>query len=297
MSHCAKGDGVFEMRDVATPVEMVMARILVYSDLHLEFGPFPKPEVEADIVVLAGDIHTKGRVWGDGNAEEFFGCATVAVLGNHDYYSTKVDTAPAKARAAAAAKGITLLERDEVIIGNVRLLGCSLWSDFRLFAGDDIRRVKADATLCVGDRYSGGMNDFRYIRVEKDGYRKFRPLDAAMIHAASVAWLDGRLAVPHDGPTVVVTHHAPSIRCIPAKWLSDRRTAAYVSHLDWLIEKHQPTAWCYGHIHDPVPSFTIGETLMVSNPRGYYPNDLNPTFRPDLVIEVPDKPTPQPAPC
>lgn len=32
-------------------------KILTYSDLHLEFGPFSvPPEVRADVVVLAGDI-------------------------------------------------------------------------------------------------------------------------------------------------------------------------------------------------------------------------------------------------
>ena len=30
-------------------------RIHVLSDLHLEFGPFSMPKVEADVVVLAGD--------------------------------------------------------------------------------------------------------------------------------------------------------------------------------------------------------------------------------------------------
>jgi Icc-related predicted phosphoesterase len=263
-----------------------MTRIAVLSDLHLEFGPFARPEVKADVTVLAGDTYTKHRAFDRDDARAFFGCPVLAVLGNHEFYSGKIDTAVEKTRVAAAEKGILLLERQEVVVAGVRFLGCTLWSDFRLFARDDLVRVRADANLCVGDRHSGGLNDFRSIRVAADGYRRFRPLDAAKLFQMSVAWLDERLSEPFDGATVVVTHHAPSIRCVPQKHLADRRTAAYASHLDWLIEKHQPDAWISGHIHSS-HMFRIGRTLLVSNPRGYVPDHVNPDFRPDLVIEVP----------
>lgn len=263
-----------------------MARIAVYSDLHLECGAFRRPEVAADVVVLAGDTYTKRRAWLDDDAAAFFGAPVVGCAGNHEFYRDAVDTGFAKTKAASAAKGIMLLEREVAVVAGLRFLGCTLWSSFRLFAGDDLHLVKRDATLCVGDRYSGGVNDFRCIRVARDGYRRFRPLDAAKLHAASVDWLDARLSEAFDGPTVVVTHHAPSLRCVPACLMSDRQTAAYASDLDWLIGKHQPSTWCYGHIHEAVPPFRIGRTLMVSNPRGYYPRHLNPHFRDDLVIDV-----------
>jgi hypothetical protein len=264
-----------------------VARIALYSDLHLEFGSWTPPKLGVDVVVLAGDTYTKNRgvIWED--ARDAFGCPVIlAVCGNHEHYSGKVDTTVAKTKPVMAAKGVTLLENEEIVAAGVRFLCATLWADFRLFAGDDIVMVKHDANLCVGDRYSRGLNDFRCIRVAKDGYRRFRPLDAATIHTRTVAWLDERLAVPHDGPTVVVTHHAPSLKCVPQKWLNDRLTAAYASNLDWLIEKHQPDAWCSGHIHDNVPEFRIGATRILSNPRGYWPSHLNPNFRSDFVIEV-----------
>ena len=271
-----------------------MTRMAVYSDLHLEFGDFPRPDVDADIVVLAGDIHTKHRAWQNGRADEFFGCPVVAVCGNHEFFASKIDTAVTKTRTAAAGKGIVLLEREVAVIAQVRFLGCTLWTDFRLFAGDNMAQVKHDASHCVGDRYAGGMNDFRCIRVADEGDRKFRPVDAARIHAASVAWLDDRLSEPFEGATVVITHHAPSLKCVPEQWLGDRRTCAYASRLDWLIEKHQPAAWCYGHIHEGCPEFRIGMTRMVSNPRGYFPNHLNPNFDPGRVIDVAEVRVPGP---
>lgn len=94
-----------------------------------------------------------------------------------------------------------------------------------------------------------------------------------------------RLAEPHDGPTVVVAHHAPSARCVPDHLREDRWTVAYASRLDDLIEETQPDAWVYGHVHEAVRPFRIGRTLLVSNPRGY-PDAPNPLYRPDLVVEV-----------
>jgi Icc-related predicted phosphoesterase len=263
-----------------------MKRLAIYSDLHLEFGLLTKPEGKADVVVLAGDIYTKARVWKDGNAADFFGCPVVAVLGNHDLYGSHCDVGPEKAGIQAEAKGITLLENAEAVITGIRFLGCTLWSDFRLFSGDDSEQLRMDAAACVGDRYSGGMNDFNLIRVAEDGFRKFRPLDASRIHSASVAWLDAKLSEPFDGPTVVITHHAPSIRCLPDDWRNDRLSCAYASNLDWLIEKHQPALWTWGHIHESVPDFQIGHTKMISNPRGYHPDHLNPNFRPEFEMAI-----------
>lgn len=263
-----------------------MTKVAFFSDLHLEFGPFAKPPIAADVVVLAGDTFTKGRAFDHDNAQEFFGCPVIAICGNHEFYGGQIDTGVEKLRRIAAGKGITLLEQDDIVINGTRFLGCTLWSDFRLFAGDDLNRVRSDANLCTGDRYSGGINDFRSIRVAAHSYRRFRPKDAAMIFTRSVAWLDERLGERFDGPTVVVTHHAPSALCVPAALLKDHRTAAYASHLDWLIEKHRPEIWCSGHIHENREPFSIGETLMVSNPRGYWPNHLNPKFRADFVLDV-----------
>jgi len=40
-------------------------RLRLLSDLHLEFGPLRLPEIEADVVLLAGDVHvgTRGISW------------------------------------------------------------------------------------------------------------------------------------------------------------------------------------------------------------------------------------------
>lgn len=59
-------------------------KILIYSDLHIEFKGFEPPQVDADLVVLAGDISVRGRgvTW----ANETFDCPLIYVCGNHEFY-------------------------------------------------------------------------------------------------------------------------------------------------------------------------------------------------------------------
>jgi len=263
-----------------------MTSILALSDLHLEFGPFTPVQVACDAVVLAGDISTKARTvpWADGAA--IFGCPVLMVMGNHDFYGVTVDGSLAGAKALAASRNVTLLEREQVIIAGIRFLAGTLWTDFRLFAGDDICKVKADAAHVVGERHGMRHNDFWKIRVASDGYRRFRPLDAARLHASTVKWLSAELSVPFDGPTVVVTHHAPSILSIPLDMRQDRFAVAYASNLEWLIEKYQPEIWVHGHIHPSVPDYSIGKTRIVSNPRGYVPGAVDSRFDPTRLLKL-----------
>lgn len=263
-----------------------MARLHVLSDLHLEHGEFVPARVDADVTILAGDTYTRRRccTWPD--AQAAFGHPVLAIAGNHEFYGKAIDTVTLGTRQSAADRNVTWLDNQVTVVAGCRILGSTLWTDFRFFSGDDMERTRRDASAAVGDRQRNRVNDFWDIRVAREGYRRFRPKDAAMLHMASVRWLGQELSTPFDGPTVVVTHHAPSARCVPAELLDDRRICAYASRLDWLIERHQPDLWIWGHIHGSVPDFRIGRTRMVSNPRGYAPDDINPGFRPGLVVEV-----------
>jgi Icc-related predicted phosphoesterase len=62
-------------------------------------------------------------------------------------------------------------------------------------------------------------------------------------------------------------------------------SAAYASNLDKLVDASQAKLWIHGHIHRPI-SYQIGETRVVSNPRGYPDGPIDPDFDPALVIEV-----------
>ncbi len=110
-------------------------RIHVLSDLHTEMASYLPHQVECDVVVLAGDIgsDSKGiewarRVWTD---QEI-----IYVPGNHEYYGLERTSTLQAMREAASKLGVRLLDNDEVVIGGVRFLGSTLWTDFNLFGED-----------------------------------------------------------------------------------------------------------------------------------------------------------------
>lgn len=58
-------------------------RVHLLSDLHNEFDPFIPSAVDADVVILAGDINVKAR--GVRWAMQVFPCPVLYVPGNHEY--------------------------------------------------------------------------------------------------------------------------------------------------------------------------------------------------------------------
>ena len=102
-------------------------------------------------------------------------------------------------------------------------------------------------------------------------------------HNHAVAWLRTTLAHSFDGPTVVVTHDAPSRLSHHRGFPLDAKASAFQARLDNLIREFQPAAWIHGHTHWPV-QYRIGRTSVVSNPLGYRGEGV--IWDPDVVIDV-----------
>ncbi len=97
-------------------------RLLVISDIHLEFGlfEFPADMPEFDTAVFAGNIHqpvTAAVEWlaHERDAGALKGRPIVYVLGNHEFYEHEMKAEPAKGEAAADEAGIHLLNRRAVV--------------------------------------------------------------------------------------------------------------------------------------------------------------------------------------
>jgi predicted phosphodiesterase len=248
-------------------------RIRILSDLHLEFGPLTLPQVDADVVVLAGDIHKKthGVRW----ANDTFSMPVIYVLGNHEFYGDRIDRVLRDCRAAASAH-VHVLEGDSVTIDGVRFLGSTLWTDFDLFGAQ--RRGLAM------DECHRAMNDFKLIRVQvEERYPRFSPALAMKAHRRTRQWLTDRLAEGDVRRTVVVTHHAPHRGSLAPEYAHDLLSAAYVSELGDLLGA--VPLWIHGHTHTSF-DYRVGDTRVMCNPRGYVPTELNDTFAPDCVVEV-----------
>jgi predicted phosphohydrolase len=247
-------------------------RLHILSDLHLEFGPFSAPPVDADLVILAGDVHIgrEGLRWIRHN---FRYVPVIYVLGNHEFYGEVVPTLYRALKQDCHKTNVHLLENDVFEIDDVVVLGATLWTDFAL-NGD---HVLAETMANID------MNDFKQIRIAPD-YRKFSPADSRAIHLQSRRWLDESLQKFSGRKTVVVTHHAPSKRSINAHYLDDPLNPGFVSNLEPFIEKHEPMLWVHGHLHS-CADYRIGRTRVLANPRGY-PRENTGAFNPELVVEI-----------
>jgi predicted phosphodiesterase len=245
-------------------------KIRILSDLHTEFAPFDPPAARADVVVLAGDVApgTGGLEWA---RAAFPDTPVVYVAGNHEFYRHAIPKLTGDL-VASAGSGVSFLENGEATVGGARFLGCTLWTDFDLHG----------QRMASGDAARSAMNDFRVIRMSPE-YRRFLPGDARRIHLESVRWLGDRLAAPFDGPTVVVTHHAPSARSVSPARRGDPLEPAYASDLEWMMDG-RAALWIHGHTHHNV-DYAIGGTRVVCNQRGY-PGEDPPGFDPAFTVDL-----------
>ncbi|HMJ30617.1 MAG TPA: metallophosphoesterase, partial [Xanthobacteraceae bacterium] len=181
----------------------------------------------------------------------------------------------ANARVVAPLYGVHLLEDDTVVLGDVRFVGASLWTDYALFGERNVTRAMLAATH--------GLNDHKRIKWSKEPWRRFRPEEALLLHKRSRTFVETALAGPFDGATVVITHHAPHPGSIHSRYKSDLLTAAYVSDLTAVLEAGRPGLWIHGHVHESF-DYRAGATRVICNPHGY--GTENGRFDPALVVEV-----------
>ena len=247
-------------------------KIHVLSDLHLEFSDFAMPNVDADVRVFAGDVHTKERgiPFISANTGEI---PALYVAGNHEFYGTAIPKLYDKMRRMASGTPVTVLENDAITIGDVRFFGCTLWTDFELHGPDyrEIAMLEAKAT----------MTDYKKIRLSPS-YRKMTPGVAYGFHLTSLTRLKAQLSTPFAGKTAVITHHAPSAHSVVDT--SELINSAYCSNLDDFISKNPIDLWIHGHTHRCV-DYRIGETRVLSNQRGY-PSENTGSFDPALVVSL-----------
>ncbi len=251
-------------------------KIRVLSDLHLEFQEWSPPGSEADVIVLAGDIHvgSSGVEWA---RRSFPSIPIVYIPGNHEFYGKHIAAMTEELFTAGERFGVDVLDGRCALIGGVRFLGATLWTDFALWGTEP---SSIDRSMAEAQR---GMYDFRVIRCGDN--RKFCPADAREIHLERVRWLRSQLADEFAGSTVVVTHHLPHPRSIHPRYEASNLNPAFASDLGDLM-RPSVSLWIHGHTHETF-DYVVNGTRVVCNPRGYAPMELNEAFDPVFTVEVP----------
>jgi Icc-related predicted phosphoesterase len=233
-------------------------RIWIVSDLHCDSSLWSPAAVPAhDVLVIAGDV-ANGREAAIANLYRIAHhtmAPIVFVPGNHDVFDGTLDGFVGSDRLRD--DGIHVLEPGAaVVIAGVRFIGATLWTDWQI--RDQEFQAQAWAARHMPE----------YAHVTRADADLIWPVDVFNEHQRHRRAIDEALAVPHAGPTVVVTHHAPSIRSVHPGDRTDVSAAAFASDLEELILRHQPSMWVHGHIHHGV-DYRVGATRVVCNPRGY----------------------------
>lgn len=273
--------------------------IQLLSDLHLETQPdfMPEPAPNADLLVLAGDIGSYQRGSGlPALGDTDFGLARFSPLpqygawptpviylpGNHEYDNFDFDAAHERLRATCERLGMIWLERESLVLDGVRFVGTTLWSDFDALAP---RGPSVSLSEQLQAREKASRAAEYYLR-QTDTTRGGEPFLAPQIREHALVcqeWLRKALAEPFEGPTVAVTHFAPSLRSADPRYGLTPGTAGFCNALDELLP--YADAWLHGHLHCALDYHAEG-CHVVANPLGYASKGEQSAFEPACVVTI-----------
>jgi predicted phosphodiesterase len=263
-----------------------MRRFHLLSDLHTEFSKITKlsqicklqtkhnistnevlpyvpnmAENKNITLLLAGDI-------GQYNTTNYLSfirdCAecykgVILVTGNHEYYNSFPQhdmkyTIPfidnAIQHNLLDLPNVHFLQKSCVDVHGVKIVGCTLWS-----------HIPHNHKTFVEQ----SMNDYEYIESDNGALTVY---DTDNIHKDHAKWLYEVLHDDKDTPTIVLTHHMPSLSLIHQKYAKYRTlNSAFASDMEHLF-LNNVKIWCYGHTHTPLIKL-IDNTLCITNPLGY----------------------------
>ncbi len=230
------------------------------------------------MVVLAGDIARprEAVAWALG-----YDKPVLYVPGNHEFYGSSIGETLHELRRLCEGTQVHLLDGGTVQLDGVRFLGTTLWADFKLLGEGEAR------TLAMAEAQRL-MRDFSRIRAAAPPAQALlTPQDTADLFARQSRWLASELARPHAGPTVVITHHAPTPASIHPRFAGSALNAGFVSQAGHLLDARRVGLWIHGHTHDSF-DYRCNGTRVLCNPRGYAKGGVNENalFDPGLTVEV-----------
>lgn len=284
--------------------------IQLLSDLHLETNPnfLPIPAPSADVLVLAGDIgsyQTGSALAAAGDGD--FGLARFSpkngwptpvlfVPGNHEYDGLDFDQTHARLRETCDRLGLLWLEREVQLLGGVRFVGTTLWSDFDALgplAGQALpEKITAHLShpnspytrqLKARDKAFRAAN--HYLRKTLTTRHGQAWLAEGLREQALLCqdWLSAALNTPFAGPTVVVTHFAPSLHSADPRYGRVPGTAGFCNAIEHLLPHAQ--LWLHGHLHCP-SDYTQNGCRVVANPLGYAHKNEQWLFQSQYLLQV-----------
>lgn len=182
------------------------------------------------------------------------GIPVFSIAGNHEYYYSEMFTVDREMEETSHLfQNWHHLQggQSRKLLDDYVVIGATLWTPL---AGlnNPIRSKRA----------MKNMNDRKYILV---GSKHLNYKSQISLHEAHLRGIQQSLEENADKKCIIMTHHSPSIKRIPQRYMLDFSNPAYACDIANTIKAH---AWISGHIHENF-YMEINDTLHISNPFGY----------------------------
>ena len=289
-------------------------KLQLISDLHLDVNkrsPLTLKEQTDDVYTLiAGDTSgtpSEAIKWIRANVKR-----GIVVSGNHICYNNLNRTYQSLRRSFSRAfpitNDITYLDAtvgvtSKEIGENILVVGSTFYTDYKLStytneSGNQQQNMYNSHRMMNDFRFGIvskkkvddsqlGMQDFFNYHGTGYKYTYLKPEDYVKWHELSFKAMSEIIENNPDKKIVVITHHCPSPQCIDEQYVHSTINASYVSDYEkFIIEHPQIKLWHCGHVHHR-SVFTIGETKIVMNPRGYCRSlEYDPKWTPYYYIDT-----------
>jgi predicted phosphohydrolase len=185
---------------------------------------------DADILILAGDIgNPYDKIYDDfiQYCSKLF-IHVLIVAGNHEYYDSSIYETDIKINDVCKQFTNTHYLNNKIFKYNeIIFIGTTLWSEI-------------SKEIETHDFYS--MNDYNKIK-------NFSPYLCNKYFNENLKFITDTLNDNKNDKCVIITHHAPSYKCIPKEHIGDILNCCYASNLDFLFKSNNLIGWIYGHTH------------------------------------------------
>lgn len=235
-----------------------MVKIQYVSDLHLEFNKNDENykledyiDIKGDFLILAGDI---GNPYDKRFKNFIIDCCSkfvkvIMVAGNHEYYFNDIEEVDNLLRTwAYEIYNFIFLQQNYLKMGNILILGCTLWSKIHPGAEESVKAF---------------VNDYKNIK-------NFTVERCNEIHNSHLDWLKNRIEEGNKrGDIIIVITHYPLI-FYPYK--KDFRITDCAFENDYYNMLSTINYSISGHIHKCMNKLINGCEVHL-NCRGYYDNN------------------------
>jgi predicted phosphodiesterase len=251
-----------------------MLNLQIASDLHIEYknNDIPDPldyiTPQAEILVLAGDI---GSLYKINQLEGFlkkvceYFKTVIYVPGNQEFYIVP-EIEPVSMNQLTIRlyeienniENLYILNQSSLIIDDICITGCTLWSDLKIKIPKFIVRIHGIHNIIYEKKFE---NDVKYIK--------------KMINYSQA----------NNLKFVAITHYCPTYKVLKDSNKRDKYVSLYTSELDYLLTNDQVHTWICGHIHKNFDFNTENGTRIVGNQLGK-PKDNIKDYSKNFIVKI-----------